>query len=138
MVRSQIARAIATLRQSPLAVSRREASSSPKCFSPSASIERECRRQILNSRTDPPLKEAGQFFGKPVPELGKATRGDWTRAAVGWAIWKETVVTQRWIAEKLNLKSAANASQQIRRFTLEPEQNLSKRIREWKKSRNVA
>lgn len=84
------------------------------------------------------LKEASDFFGKTVPELGEAKRGDWTRAAVGWAIWKETVVTQRWIAEKLNLKSAANASQQIRRFAREPEQGLPKRIREWKKSRNVA
>jgi hypothetical protein len=41
--------------------------------------------------------------------LGEAKRGDWTRAAVGWAVWKETVVTQKWIAERLNLKSEVGA-----------------------------
>ena len=115
-----------------------------------ARVENEDKRESRNYRSSETMRdhhekqamrimeEASEFFGKSIPELGRVTRGDWTRAAVGWAIWKETVVTQVWIAEKLNLKSAANASQQIRRFALEPEKSLPKRIREWKKSRNVA
>lgn len=42
------------------------------------------------------------------------------------------------IAEKLNLRSAVNVSQQIRRFALGQEERLPPRIREWEKSRNVA
>jgi|GEM_PF-5048412 len=39
----------------------------------------------------------------------------------GWAVWRETIVPQKRIAKALDLKSAANASQQIRRFAREPE-----------------
>jgi hypothetical protein len=42
---------------------------------------------------------------------------------------KETSVPQVWIAERLNLKSAANASQQIRRFHLVPEQEQPKEVK---------
>jgi hypothetical protein len=51
---------------------------------------------------------------------------------------KETSVPQEWIAERLNLKSAANASQQIRRFHLVPDKDLPREVRAWKWSRNVA
>ncbi len=51
---------------------------------------------------------------------------------------KETSVPQAWIAERLNLKSAANANQQIPRLALAPEQELPKEVRVWKLSRNVA
>ena len=30
--------------------------------------------------------------------------------------WKRTTVSQEWIAEKLSMRSAANVSQQLRRF----------------------
>lgn len=32
------------------------------------------------------------------------------------AMWRRTVVSQEWLAEKLVMKSAANVSQQIRRL----------------------
>ncbi len=51
---------------------------------------------------------------------------------------KETSVPQEWIAEHLNLKSAANASQQIRRFHQVPDKELPMEVRTWKLSRNVA
>lgn len=84
------------------------------------------------------LGEAGEHFSKSKEELRKVVRGDLTRAAVAWAIWKETIVSQQWIADALNLKSAANASQQIRRFAATPEGELEAKIRRWKQSRNVA
>ena len=31
-------------------------------------------------------------------------------------LWKRTTVSQEWIAEKLSMRSAANVSQQLRRF----------------------
>jgi hypothetical protein len=71
-------------------------------------------------------------------QLGEVRRNDLTREAVAWAIWKETIVSQKWIAETLILKSAANASQQIRRFSKLKDSELPKSIRSWRKSRNVA
>lgn len=70
--------------------------------------------------------------------LRKDRRGDWTRSSVAWSLAKETSVPHAWIAENLNLKSAANASQQIRRFQREPEKALPKAVKQWKLSRNVA
>ncbi len=40
--------------------------------------------------------------------------------------------------QQVFLKSAANASQQIRRFALPPERQLPKEVRAWKLSSNVA
>jgi REP element-mobilizing transposase RayT len=84
------------------------------------------------------LGEASRHFGMSVKELGEDRRGDWSRVSVAWALAKETSVPHAWIAERLNLKSAANASQQIRRFHLVPERELPKEVKQWKRSRNVA
>ncbi len=84
------------------------------------------------------MKEVERFFGKTREELQQAGRGDGTIAAVGWAVWREAMVSQVWIAESLNLKSAARASQRIRRFSKVEDRDLTGRIRKWKKSRNVA
>jgi len=83
------------------------------------------------------LSEAETHFGASLEILRVVKRGDWTRAAIAWAIWRETIVSQRWIAEELNLKSAANASQQIRRFAKLHARELPKLLRSWKQSRNV-
>jgi len=50
----------------------------------------------------------------------------------------ETSVPHGSIAETLNLKSAAKASQQIRRFHRQPENVLPKEVEQWKRARNVA
>lgn len=84
------------------------------------------------------MAEAEDFFGEAITDLCEVIRGDWTRHAIAWAIARETTVSQKWIAENVNLKSAANASQQIRRFEKANEKELPPRIRKWKKSRNVA
>jgi len=84
------------------------------------------------------LAEAMAHYGMTCDELQQDRRGDWRRSSVAWALAKETSVPHAWIAEKLNLKSAANASQQIRRFHLEPARELPREVRVWKLSRNVA
>jgi len=45
-------------------------------------------------------------------------------------------VPQEWIAKQLNLKSAANTSQQIRLFHLVPEKELVREVKAWKLSRS--
>ena len=66
-------------------------------------------------------------------ELRRMTgRRDWRRVSVAWAIWSFTSVRQEWIAARMNLRNAANASQQIRRFRLTPDSELPKGVRQWK------
>lgn len=84
------------------------------------------------------LTEAMAHYGMTGDELRQDRRGDWRRSSVAWALAKETSVPHAWIAEKLNLKSAANASQQIRRFHLVPARGLPREVKAWKQSRNVA
>ncbi|MEX2581614.1 MAG: hypothetical protein WD342_21330 [Verrucomicrobiales bacterium] len=84
------------------------------------------------------IGEGAAHYGMDEFELRKDRRGDWRRSSVAWAVARETSVPHAWIAEKLNLKSAANASQQISRFQQVPEKELPKEVRVWKLSRNVA
>jgi len=117
-----------------------------------ARIEKLGARKSRNyrSRREGPAKEHGEkraqaivaeaagHFGMTEEDLRQDRRGDWRRSSVAWALAKETSVPHEWIAERLNLKSAANASQQIRRFRLVSEKDLAKEVRNWKQSRNVA
>jgi hypothetical protein len=84
------------------------------------------------------IVEACAHYGMSKGELRTIRRGDWKRASVAWALAKETGVPHAWIAEQLNLKSAANASQQIRRFQSLSVRKLASEIKQWKLSRNVA
>ncbi|MCG8600224.1 MAG: transposase [Verrucomicrobiales bacterium] len=95
-------------------------------------------RDHHEKRAEAVIEEAQRHFGKTREELREVIASDWTRAAVAWAIWKETIVSQSWIAEAMNLKSAANASQQIRRFAALPDNELGREWKRWKQSRNVA
>lgn len=65
-------------------------------------------------------------------QIGRPERGDLRRAANDRLIWTTTaVVPQKWIAEALDLKSAANSSQQIRRFAAIPPRRRTKSIQKW-------
>jgi hypothetical protein len=75
------------------------------------------------------LAEAMAHYGMTGDELRQDRRGDWRRRSVAWALAKETSVPHAWIAEKLNLKSAANASQQICRFHFEPARGLPREVK---------
>ena len=89
-------------------------------------------------RTIEIIAEASGHYGMDAAALRMDRRGDWRRSSVAWAIARQTSVPHGWIAETLNLKPAANASQQIRRFQLAPAKELPKEVRAWKLSRNVA
>ena len=54
--------------------------------------------------------------------------------SLAWAIARSTTVSQSWIARRLNMRSAANVSQQIRRFEKDLKQQTDSRIRNWIKS----
>ena len=83
------------------------------------------------------LKAALTYYGSSLKELGKMKPGDLKRASVAWMIARRTTLPQAWIAERLNLKSAANASQTIRRFAEIPEEDLPPGIRRWIKTKDV-
>jgi len=58
------------------------------------------------------LKAAGLKKG----ELGAVKGSDARKVLLADLLWRRTVVSQEWLAEKLVMKSAANVSQQMRRL----------------------
>ena len=78
------------------------------------------------------LQEACQHYQTKEEELLAGKRGDWRKASVAWRICKFTVVPQGWVADRLKMKSAANVSQQVRRFVNTPEDKLPEQVKEWK------
>jgi hypothetical protein len=58
------------------------------------------------------LKAAG-LMARDLPGLKGS---DPRKLALAELLWKQTTVSQEWIAEKLSMRSAANVSQQLRRF----------------------
>jgi REP element-mobilizing transposase RayT len=65
----------------------------------------------------------------------KASRGSERRkVSLAWVIARSTTVSQSWIARRLNMRSAANVSQQIRRFEKDLKRQTDSRIRNWIKS----
>ena len=62
----------------------------------------------------------------------KASRGSETRkVSLAWAIARSITVSQSWIADRLNMRSAANVSQQVRRFERELKGQSDPRIKGW-------
>lgn len=75
-----------------------------------------------------------KHYGLSLVELGRKIPGDLRRASVAWTIARNTTLPQGWIAGKLNLQSAANVSQTVRRFAGIPDGDLPREVRRWKKS----
>lgn len=83
------------------------------------------------------IGEACRHYGMEEAELIRPRRGDRKRASVASRIWRETNVTQGWLAERLGLRTPANVSQTIRRFeSLTPNQ-LGRKVRKWRDMSNV-
>jgi hypothetical protein len=60
------------------------------------------------------------------------------KVAIARVIWEQTTMDMKWLADHLSLRSAANASQQIRRARQNPPQ-LPKAMQRWiHQSLNVA
>ncbi|MDF1816698.1 MAG: hypothetical protein P1V20_31130 [Verrucomicrobiales bacterium] len=79
------------------------------------------------------IMQAGmKHFGLSEEALVTPLRGDITQAAIAARIFRETTVSQQWIAEQLGMKSAPNVSQQNRRFR-KFGNKLPKNIKKWQK-----
>ncbi len=50
--------------------------------------------------------------------LSKVKGSDPRKVLLADLLWRRTVVSQEWLAEKLEMKSAANVSQQLRRLDI--------------------
>ncbi len=67
-------------------------------------------------------------------DIRRPVRGDLRRVALAKVLDSRTTVSQTWIAQRLNMKSAANVSQQVRRFSKVPKKQLPASIRSWMNS----
>jgi putative transposase len=62
----------------------------------------------------------------------KVSKSSETRkVSLAWAIARSTTMSQSWIADRLNMRSAANVSQQVRRFEKELKRQSDSRIKRW-------
>lgn len=62
------------------------------------------------------LKEGLKAAGLRAAQLERMKGSDERKVLLADLLWRRTVVSQEWLAEKLRMKSAANVSQQIRRL----------------------
>ena len=91
--------------------------------------EQEARRLLAEGLAVAGLSEAA---------LKKLPGSDARKVAVARVVWEQTTVDMTWLAGHLHLRSAANASQQIRRHRQHP-QKMSKPLQRWMlQSENVA
>lgn len=79
------------------------------------------------------MKLALNHFGVREDQIRLTVRSDLTRAAIADRIFRETTVSQEWIALKLGMKSAPKVCQKIRRFRKVPKNELSGLIKKWTK-----
>lgn len=56
--------------------------------------------------------------GLTIKELQELTGSDEKKVAMAVKIWEQTTMNMKWIADHLGMKSAANASQQVRRHRM--------------------
>ena len=79
------------------------------------------------------LRRGFKHFGlADESELRGLGRGDPRRVAIAWALWRKASVSQSWIAGAVGYRTAANVSQQVRRYdALEKKGSLEEQ--EWTK-----
>jgi len=76
-----------------------------------AAVLRRCNRDLRRWLKDG--LAAAVLVSKDLPSMKGS---DPRKLALAELLWKRTTVSQEWIAEKLAMRSAANVSQQLRRF----------------------
>ena len=87
------------------------------------------------------FREGLAAAGLEEAELKDLPGSDLRKVIIAGAIWERTTVRMSWISEKLAMKSAANASQQIRRMRAGKRSGgkVPRALKAWsKQSRNVA
>ena len=67
--------------------------------------------RIISKVTTDPISP-----GLKASALSKVKGSDARKVLLADLLWRRTVVSQDWLAEKLEIKSAANVSQQLRRL----------------------
>jgi putative transposase len=93
------------------------------------SLERRAHEAL---RAEQLLREGLRAAGLDWRELLRLSGADPRKVAIARAIWEQTVVSQRWLAERLGMRSAANVSQQLRRHRASGmRSNLSPSLRKW-------
>jgi hypothetical protein len=76
------------------------------------------------------LAEGLQLAGLVARDLRGLKGSDPRKLALAELLWKRTTVSQEWIAKKLSMRSAANVSQQLRRFNrMKTQSKLSPEMR---------
>jgi hypothetical protein len=79
-------------------------------------------------RAEEPLRAAG-LDGR---ELLLLSGAELRKVAITRAIWEKTVVPQKWLAERLGMRSAANVSQQLHRHRANAKRaDLPDSLRKW-------
>ena len=78
------------------------------------------------------LRQGEKHFGAKLEVLSEPRYGDLRRVALAYALVKRTTVSRSWIAERLNLKSAANVSQRVKKFEQEKAGRLGELERKWR------
>jgi putative transposase len=73
------------------------------------------------------LKHGLAASGLEKQELKELPGSDERKVAIALQIWENTTMSMSWISQKLAMKSAANASQQIRRLRLTKNYSLTRR-----------
>ncbi len=84
------------------------------------------------------LERGCDAAGLNADDLRELPGSDKRKVAIAAVIWQNTTMSMRWIAEHLSMRSAANASQQIRRYRV-TSPSLPKNLNHWvRQSINVA
>jgi len=73
------------------------------------------RRAHDTAKAEHLLQEGLQAAGLDLSKLQQLPGSDVRKVAIARAIWQQTVVPQKWLAQRLSMRSATNVSQQLRR-----------------------
>ena len=77
------------------------------------------------------MNNFGQSGAKPLT-FAKRPLESLRGVAIGWRLWRRNSIPQKWIAERLTLRIAANVSQRVRLFDRSVDKELAKDLLAWK------
>ena len=83
------------------------------------------------ARAEALIQNGLQELGLTEQDLKISRGSDPRKVSLAWVIASSTTVSQDWIANRLSMRSAANVSQQIRRFEANRESQSNTRIQSW-------
>ena len=94
-----------------------------------SSLERKAHDRSLAEQL---LQRGLRAAGLKAQDIHRLRGSDRRKVAIARAISEQTLVPQKWLAERLAMKSPANVSQQLRRFGVEVKRSeLPLSLRSW-------